>query len=77
MKKQKPEELEIEVTESMIDELRDGWEHAKEYGMEGLTFHRYLTACVMLGHHTFHKTMGLAGIMAAESERVKQKEEKE
>lgn len=79
MSRDGPEELEIEASEGMIEELRKGWKQLIEInGMKNLTFHRYLSACVMYGHWNIHKCSGLLVIMMEESERAgRQREGKE
>lgn len=70
------EELEIEAPESMIEELRRGWKKIVETaGMENLTFHRYITACVMYGHWNLQKCTGLLAIMLEESDRAGREKE--
>lgn len=76
MSRKEREELEIEVSEGMIEELREGWKQITEdTGMRDLTFHRYITACVMYGHWNIHKCVVLLAIMLEESKRAERKKE--
>ena len=66
--------LSFDVTEGMMKELRKGYDKTVSVGIE-ISFDKYIVACMMLGHHTMHKCLGMIDIMLQEAEREKEAKE--